>query len=111
MVTRTHLVVHPDVAYNGRKRSVNIILSRLSNFSPANRLSGKESEMKYICFGYLDGENWEKKSESERHALIDECLTYDDALRRNGNWVSGEGLQAGAVTLRYKKGQVTVTDG
>src|SRR5262249_33237023 len=49
--------------------------------------------------------------ESERNALIDECLIYDDALRRNGNWVSGEGLQAGGTTLRYKKGQVTVTDG
>jgi hypothetical protein len=67
--------------------------------------------MKYICFGYLDVQNWEKKSESERNALIDECLSYDDALRRNGTWVSGEGLQAGATTLRYKKGQVTVTDG
>jgi hypothetical protein len=67
--------------------------------------------MKYICFGYLDVENWEKKAESERNALIDECFTYDDALRRNGNWASGEGLQAGATTLRYKKGQVTVTDG
>ena len=67
--------------------------------------------MKYICFGYLDGENWEKKSESERNALIDECLIYDDALRRNGNWVRGEGLQVGATTLRYKKSQVAVTDG
>jgi hypothetical protein len=67
--------------------------------------------MKYVCFGHLDVQNWETKSESERNALIDECFTYDDALRRNGNWVSGEGLQVGAATLRYKKGQVSVTDG
>ena len=67
--------------------------------------------MKYVCFGYLDVQTWETKSESERETMLDECFTYDDALRRNGNWVSGEGLQGGATTLRYKKDQVTVTDG
>ena len=67
--------------------------------------------MKYVCFGYLDIQNWETKSENERNAMLDECFTYDDALRRNGNWVSGEGLQGGATILRYKKGQVSVTDG
>ena len=46
--------------------------------------------MKYVCFGYLDVQNWEAKSQNERKAMIDECLTYDDALRRNGNWVTGE---------------------
>ena len=49
--------------------------------------------MKYVCFGYLDVQNWETKSETERSALIDECFTDDDALQRNGNWVSG-GLQS-----------------
>jgi hypothetical protein len=67
--------------------------------------------MKYVCFGYLDVQNWETKSENERNAMLDECFTYDDALRRNGNWVSGEGLQSSATTLSYKKGRVSVTDG
>ena len=67
--------------------------------------------MKYVCFGYLDVQNWEAKSENDRKAMIDECFTYDDALRGDGNWVTGEGLQSGATTLRYKKGGVTVTDG
>ena len=67
--------------------------------------------MKYICLGYIEPNKFETMSESERNAMLDECFTYDDALRRNGNWASGEGLQAGATTLRYKKGQVTVTDG
>jgi len=67
--------------------------------------------VKYVCVGYMDVQNWETKSESERNALIDECFTYDDALRRNGTRVNGEGLQVGATTLRYKKGQVSVTDG
>ncbi len=69
--------------------------------------------MKYICFGYLDVENWAKKSESEQNALIDECLAYDDVLKKNGNWVGGEGLQGpdSATTLRYQNGKVSVTDG
>jgi len=66
--------------------------------------------MKYICFGYLDIENWAKKSESERNAMIDDCLAYDEMLKKNGNWVSGEALQS-ATTLRYQHGKVAVTDG
>ena len=69
--------------------------------------------MKYICFGYLDVKNWETKSESERNAMIDDCFTYDDVLKKNGHWVSGEGLQGpeSASTLRYQNGKVSVTDG
>ena len=54
--------------------------------------------MKYICFGYLDVQNWEKKSQSEQEAMIDACFSYDDELKKNGHWVSGEGLE-GATTL------------
>src|SRR3989338_2300902 len=69
--------------------------------------------MKYICFGYLDVKNWEKKSESERNAMIDECFAYDELLKKNGHWVSGEGLQGpdNATTLRHRNGKVSVTDG
>jgi hypothetical protein len=66
--------------------------------------------MKYICFGYLDVQNWEKKSQSEQEAMIDACFSYDDELKKNGHWVSGEGLQ-GATTLSYQSGKVSVTDG
>ena len=66
--------------------------------------------MKYICFGYLDVQNWEKKSQSEQEAMIDACFSYDDELKKNGHWVSGEGLQ-GATTLSYQGGKVSVTDG
>ena len=69
--------------------------------------------MKYICFGYLDVKNWETKSESERNAMIDQCCAYDDVLKKNGHWVSGDGLQGpdNATTLRYQSGKVSVTDG
>jgi hypothetical protein len=66
--------------------------------------------VKYACFGYLDVENWAKKSEDERNAMIDECTAYDDVLKKNGNWVSGEALRS-ATTLRYQNGKVSVTDG
>jgi len=69
--------------------------------------------MKYVCFGYLDINEWGRKSESERNNLIDACFAYDETLRKNGHWVSGEGLQGpeATVSLQYQNGKVSVTDG
>jgi len=57
--------------------------------------------------------NWEKKSPSEQNAMIDQCFAYDEVIKKNGNWVSGEGLQGPntAATLRYQDGMVSLTDG
>jgi hypothetical protein len=75
--------------------------------------SYQEKCVKYVCFGYLDVKSWESKSESERSAMLDACFAYDDTLKKNGHWVSGEGLQGpgSAATLRYRDGKVAVTDG
>jgi hypothetical protein len=69
--------------------------------------------MKYICLGYLDTKNWATLSESEQNAALDECFAYDNALKKNGHWVAGEGLQGPekAATLRHRNGKVSVTDG
>jgi hypothetical protein len=69
--------------------------------------------MKYICFGYLDVENWMKKSESEQNAMIDKCFVYDEMLKKSGHWAGGEGLKGPdtATTLRYQNGKVSITDG
>ncbi len=69
--------------------------------------------MKYICLGYMEEKKWETMSESERNAFVDECFAYDDELRKNGHFTGGEALQSAqnAITLRYHKGKVTVTDG
>jgi hypothetical protein len=70
--------------------------------------------MKYICLGYFDEKKWEAMSKSEQHTYMDECFAYDDKLRKNGHWVvGGEALQSArnAVTLRWKNGEVSVTDG
>ena len=69
--------------------------------------------MKYICLGYIEAGKFENMPERERNAMVDECFTYDDVLRRNGHFAGGEALQpaSSAVTLRFRGGKVLVTDG
>ena len=69
--------------------------------------------MKYICLGYIEEHMWDGWTEKEQKKFVDECLAYDDELRKNGNFVNGEALQSvrTATTLRLKNGKVAVTDG
>jgi hypothetical protein len=69
--------------------------------------------MKYICLGYYDKLKFEAMTESERNAMFDRCLEYDDHLRANGHWAGGEALQGPdtALTLSGKNGRVITTDG
>ena len=67
--------------------------------------------MKYICLGYIDERKWDGIPENERNAMIDECFTYDDELRKNGHFAGGEALQSArnAATLRFQNGKVSIT--
>jgi hypothetical protein len=69
--------------------------------------------MKFICLGYIQPGKFEGMSESERNAMVDECLTYDDELRKNGHFSAGHGLQppGTARSLSWNNGKVAVTDG
>jgi hypothetical protein len=69
--------------------------------------------MKYICLGYYDEQSWSTLSEQERNTLMDECLAYDDMLKKNGHYAGGEALQTArnATTLRWANGKVTIADG
>ena len=69
--------------------------------------------MKYICLGYIEPNKFETMSESERNAMVDDCFTYDDELRSKGHFAGGEALQGPqtAATLRWKNGEVSITDG
>lgn len=69
--------------------------------------------MRFICLGFSDETNWERASEAERNAMVDECLAYDEVLQRNGHFAGGEALDVArnAKTLRWKNGKVMVTDG
>tara|TARA_R110002049_G_scaffold4601_5_gene32203 strand:- start:287561 stop:288694 length:1134 start_codon:yes stop_codon:yes gene_type:complete len=69
--------------------------------------------MKFICMGFFDSQKFESLSETDQQRAIEECLSYDDELRRGGHFIGGEALQeaSNSVTLRIKNGSVDVTDG
>ncbi len=69
--------------------------------------------MRFICLGYMDETKWDEMSEAERSASMEECFAYDDELRREGRFLGGEALQSvrSAATLRFRNGEVAITDG
>jgi hypothetical protein len=69
--------------------------------------------MKYICLGYIEPGTFERMTEDERHAVLDECFEHNDHLRANGYLVAEVPLETTetAVTLYWKNGKVATTDG
>jgi len=69
--------------------------------------------MKYVCLGYVDESKFRALSPEEGQKMMDECLDYDDELRRGGHFLGGEalGYSINAVTLRMRDGEVEATDG
>lgn len=69
--------------------------------------------MKFICLGYVDEAKLQAMPKAELEALIEECLSYDDELKRGGHFDGGDALEdvCNAVTLRHRGGKVEVTDG
>lgn len=69
--------------------------------------------MKFICLGYADPTRFESLSEQERQQIMEDCLSYDAELRKNGHFAGGEALQTPqtAITLRFQNGSVQATDG
>jgi hypothetical protein len=89
------------------------IFNAISDCRIKNSTQTRSKIMKYICLGYVDEKKWKTIPEGELNALIDDCFAYDDALRKHGNFLGGEALQSArnATTLRWKNGNVLVTDG
>ena len=69
--------------------------------------------MKFICLGFLNETRWAGMPESKQKSFAEQCLAYDDELRRGGHFLSGEALQPAikAATVRCRKGKIVVTDG
>jgi len=69
--------------------------------------------MKFICLGYADHAQFGKMTQTELQQMMDECMAYDDVLRRGGHFTQGEALldASMAKTLRFSNGVVQVSDG
>lgn len=69
--------------------------------------------MKYICLGYIEEKMWDGWTDQQQKNFVDECMTYDTTLRKNGHFIGGEALQdtKTATTVRYKNGKPSITDG
>jgi hypothetical protein len=69
--------------------------------------------VKFVCLGYIEPGKFENMPDSERNRMIDACFAYDDVLRKNGHFVGGDGLHPpqSAVTLRFRNGKASPTDG
>jgi hypothetical protein len=69
--------------------------------------------MKFVCLGFIDEKKFAEVPQADAQRMMEECLAYDDVLRRGGHFVGGEALDSAtkAVTLRAKDGEVEVTDG
>jgi hypothetical protein len=91
-------------------------LHRQANFLAKWRGSAPAADaraLKFACLGYIDENGWGSISEEERNAFLEDCIAFDEARVKNGQWLSGIGLQHArtARTLRARSGQVIVTDG
>jgi hypothetical protein len=70
--------------------------------------------MKFVCLGYIDHTKFASLSQAEAMKLMEECMAYDDVLRRGGHFLGGEALDypQNAVTLRGDRtSEVEVIDG
>ena len=62
--------------------------------------------MKFLCLVYGDEKTLQEMP-------FDECIEYDDKLRKSGQCLASESLQPTrtAATVRVRKGKLSVTDG
>lgn len=69
--------------------------------------------MKYVCLGFYDEARFATIPPEEAKKMMEECMAYDDELRRGGHFIGGEALDSAskAVTLHMRNGEVDVTDG
>ncbi|MFT3880953.1 MAG: YciI family protein [Gemmatales bacterium] len=69
--------------------------------------------MKFVCLGYFDESKFASLPEKEAQRMMNECMAYDDELRRGGHFLGGEALDSArkAITIRMKNGEVQAIDG
>ncbi len=62
--------------------------------------------MKYLCLVYAEQKELESMTD-------DECMDYDEMLRKSGRCIASEALQPvqTATTVRVRNGKMSITDG
>jgi hypothetical protein len=91
-------------------------LKRQAKFIAALRPPAPDIDSQSVRFaslGYINENGWGSITEAERTAMLGNCIAFDEARIKSGQWLSGLALQGArtAKTVRAKAGQVTVTDG
>jgi len=69
--------------------------------------------MKYLLLIYESEASFAGMSGAEQARIFEEYMAYSKGIRKSGNYIGGEALQAisTATTVRVKNGKATVTDG
>jgi len=69
--------------------------------------------MRYMLMIYGEEKEWEAKSEPERSAVYQACVSYSEDRRPSGFYEGGERLEPTrtATTVRMKGGKAIMTDG
>jgi hypothetical protein len=68
---------------------------------------------KFASLGYINEGGWGSFSKNELDAMMEQCIAFDEARVKSGQWLSGIALQGArtAKTLWAKAGRVVVSDG
>lgn len=67
--------------------------------------------MKFILAMHSDFQAFRQMTAAESTAFDEGITTFNDALRGAGAWVSAEGIDEPAQTIRFRSADSTVSDG
>jgi len=69
--------------------------------------------MKFLCLGYYDEKKFNALPKADVDALVQQCRTHDEALRKSGHMFMVASLAASRDTtsIRPRQGAPVVTDG
>jgi hypothetical protein len=69
--------------------------------------------MKYLCLIYGNESHEAQMSKADSDTMMGEYFAFTEDLRRNGQFLAGEGLQptSTASTVRVRNGKASTTDG
>ncbi len=69
--------------------------------------------MKFLCLIHYDEAVLDRMPDTEREALIDDCIAHNDTLRETDNYLAAAALEPArtAAVLRVQNGKNIITDG